>query len=114
METADRGEAEGYQALIVQPLPRSQGVLAHGRVCKPFAYECWLIGDERWPTGSWIRRDRWPTSAHVGKPEVYCSQAATGNDRPEEIEVARGGHANTLLGMRSIDTTSATRSATGM
>jgi hypothetical protein len=52
-------------------------VLARGRVCKPFAEECWLICDERWPTGSWIRTDRWRTHARVCKPEGYCSQAAT-------------------------------------
>jgi hypothetical protein len=62
---------------MFQPLPRSQGVLAHGHVCKPFAHECWLIRHERWPKGSCIRTDRWPTHARVCKPEGYCSQAAT-------------------------------------
>jgi hypothetical protein len=62
---------------MFQPLPRSQGVLAHGHVCKPFAHECWLIRHERWPKGSCIRTDRWPTHALVCKPEGYCSQAAT-------------------------------------
>src|SRR6266498_4509167 len=77
LETAYRGDAEAWQELIFQPLPCSQGVLAHGRVCKPFAHECWLIGQERWPTRSRIRTHRWPTHALVCKPEGYCSQAAT-------------------------------------
>jgi hypothetical protein len=32
LETAYRGDTEACQALILQPLPRSQGVLAHGVV----------------------------------------------------------------------------------
>jgi hypothetical protein len=59
------------------PCPRSQGVLAHGPVCKPFAHERWLIRHERWPKAPCLRTDRWPTSARVGKPEGSCSQAAT-------------------------------------
>jgi hypothetical protein len=75
------GEAEARQALMFQPCPRLQGVLAQGRVCKPFAHECWLICHERWPKGWLIRTYRWPTHAPVGKPEVYCSQATTAMGR---------------------------------
>jgi hypothetical protein len=83
LETTYRGEADACQVLIVQPLPRSHGVLAPGRVCKPFAHECWLIRHERWPMGSCIRIDPWPTSARVCKPERSCSQAATPRDAGE-------------------------------
>jgi hypothetical protein len=77
LEMVYRGEAAAYRALIVQPLAHSHGVLARGRVCKPFARECWLIRHERWPKRACIRTDRWPTYARVGKPEGSCSQAAT-------------------------------------
>jgi hypothetical protein len=73
--------AEACQALIVQPLACSHGVLAHGRVCKPFARECGLIRHKRWPTAPCIRTDRWPTSARVGKPEGCCSQATKNRGR---------------------------------
>jgi hypothetical protein len=67
----------GMPALMFQPLPRSQGVSAHGHVCKPFVHNCWLIRHERWPKGSCIRTDRWPTHARVCMLEGYCAQAAT-------------------------------------
>ena len=77
LETTDRGDAEACQALMFQPLPYSHGVLVQGRVCKPFAHECWLIRTERRPMRASIRINRWPTHARVGKPEGSCSQAAT-------------------------------------
>src|SRR5687768_13206681 len=67
----------GVPDVIFQPLACSHGVLAHGRVCKPFAHERWLIRHERWPKASCLRTERWPISARVCKPERSCSQAAT-------------------------------------
>jgi hypothetical protein len=62
---------------MVQPFACSQGVLAHGRVCKPFAHERWQIRNQRWSKASCLRTERWPTSARVCKPDGFCSQAAT-------------------------------------
>jgi hypothetical protein len=76
-ETTCREETEACECLICQPLPRSQLLLTHGRVCKPFAHECWLICNEGWPPGYRIRAMRWPTHVLVCKPASYCSQAAT-------------------------------------
>ena len=61
-------EALGRAPALCSALPPSQGVLAQGRVCKPFTHECGLIRTERQPTGAWIRTDRWPTRARVRKP----------------------------------------------
>jgi hypothetical protein len=46
LETAYRGEVEACRPLIIQPLAHLPGVLVHGYVCKPFAYECWLVCTE--------------------------------------------------------------------
>jgi hypothetical protein len=75
----------GDRALISQPLSRSQCLLVHEPVCKPFAPKCWPICTECWPASVRIRTKRWPEYALVCKPEVYCSQAAT--PRPSLLPV---------------------------
>ena len=47
-----------HNGLIFIPLSHSHCVLACGLVCKPFAHECWLVRNDRWPAVSLIRNDR--------------------------------------------------------
>ena len=75
----------GKHYRICQPLPCSHCVLAHGHDCKTFAHEGWLVCNERWPEWSLMRTDRWPTHAFMGKPAVYCSQAATNSPLPRTV-----------------------------
>ena len=78
LETAGASmERHAVGGLMFQGLSPSHGVLAHGRVCKPFAHERWPICTECWP-GRWrIRTKCWPSNSPVCKPVLYCSQAAT-------------------------------------
>jgi hypothetical protein len=63
-----------------QPFSPSHCVLARTPVCKPFARECWLVRNDRWPVGSHIRKYRWPKNTRVCKPTSSRLQAATAID----------------------------------
>jgi hypothetical protein len=67
----------GRLAHGIASLPRLTAMYSQHTCRQPPLCDGLLICDERWPTGSGLRTDRWPTYALVCKPEVYCSQAAT-------------------------------------
>src|SRR5574341_746833 len=57
-------------------------MLVHGRVCKPFAHECWPVCTECWSVGTPVCTERWPTRALVCKPNRLALQAATDTGMP--------------------------------
>src|SRR5262245_44528202 len=64
-------------ALISRRLCHSHCVLACRHVCKPYAYECWLVCTECWPADWHIRTECWSIQALVCKPSGLALQAVT-------------------------------------